>query len=315
MPPKAEGQYRHWGITWNNPVDPSEATFPHLCDYTAGQLERGEETGTIHWQLYVYSRTKISWPALIVRHPELKGTFAKKAYTGDGKACWDYAIKEDITRQAGPFAWGTPPSQGKSLDLVKASTVFLQHGRKRCADEFPEVVVKYGRGLERLGEWSRVPYVRSFSLRPWQAEFDRLVQVPSDRHIHCLRDLQGRQGKSYLVDYWIQERSALPITDGKYWDVASLYHDQPMVVFALARIEPPKEQIESLARVAENLKDGHLTSSKGCEVATKRFKPPIVVFVGNDINYHHFWTYDRPIIYSLDDGQIRQEGPEGSFKA
>lgn len=81
---------RSWMITI--PVDSitKEDLLKKLSPYTyVGQMEKGEETGYIHWQIYIENKTQIKFQTLKNKFP--KGHF--KVRWGTKKQCYDYCTK------------------------------------------------------------------------------------------------------------------------------------------------------------------------------------------------------------------------------
>lgn len=80
-----------------------------------GQIERGDKTGYLHWQLYVEHRSALRFKQIKERFPT--------AHIGEAResraVCVRYCTKED-TREYGPFWWGDirlEDYQGKRNDL------------------------------------------------------------------------------------------------------------------------------------------------------------------------------------------------------
>lgn len=81
---------RSWMITV--PVDSitKEDLLKKLAPYTyIGQMEKGEETGYLHWQIYIENKTQIKFQTLKNKFP--KGHF--KVRWGTKKQCYDYCTK------------------------------------------------------------------------------------------------------------------------------------------------------------------------------------------------------------------------------
>ena len=292
---------RHWSATWNNPPEPY--VIPELGEYTKGQVEKGDE-GTIHWQLYCYFKTHLCLKTLKKRY----GDNYHWEVARNINALSDYVCKED-TRLVGPFERGTPPAQGKRSDIVDAFAFARKYGVKRSIDEYPGPWIKYRSNLRALVDDTREVPQRVISLRPWQSYIlEQLLECQSDRTIHWVRDRDGNSGKSVLASYLAANHMAAVVTGGKYSDLAYTYDYEPMVVFALAR-ETDKEELLAAARFAENLKDGHVTSSK-YESKTKFFKSPTVVFFSNTDPPYSSWSHNRLIEYDIQDGEVRKESKE-----
>lgn len=143
---------KHWSVTINNPQVTGEflhetlSENPQISNYSL-QLEKGKETETQHLQIYLGFRTKVRRGKVTA----LLGTDAFHAECcRDPRACYLYCQKED-TRISGPWAseWeGT--RQGERTDLQRAAQLIKDSGIRAVADELPEVVIKFPRGLREL---------------------------------------------------------------------------------------------------------------------------------------------------------------------
>ena len=99
-------QARRWLLTINNPKETDEEMFVYLKNlehfkYTMFQREKGEEKGTIHFQIYLtFSISK--------RFSTMKNYFPTahiEKEKGTGVQCRDYCLKVD-TRISGPYEDG-----------------------------------------------------------------------------------------------------------------------------------------------------------------------------------------------------------------
>lgn len=144
---------RNYVFTHNNPEeawDP-QAVFDvsEIMLYLAGQYERGEETGTLHFQGYVHFQHPIGIPRV---KKELGGINPHiERRKGTHEEALRYVHKEE-TRVEGsvPFEAGEPPAQGERSDLAGLESVVRNGGTLLdCFDSHFASTVRYNRGLER----------------------------------------------------------------------------------------------------------------------------------------------------------------------
>lgn len=89
------------------PKDDWEPTLPDDTSYIKGQLERGSETGYLHWQLLVVFNKKKSLPGVKKLFGNVHAELTRS------EAADDYVWKED-TRAGEPFELGSKPIQRNS---------------------------------------------------------------------------------------------------------------------------------------------------------------------------------------------------------
>lgn len=89
-------QVKNVCFTLNNPVFAASAlAFPEEhVSYAVWQLERGEDTGTLHIQGYVELKQRARFPQISQRIPMLKGAHFEKR-RGSAQEASDYCEKED----------------------------------------------------------------------------------------------------------------------------------------------------------------------------------------------------------------------------
>lgn len=110
-------QARRWVLTINNPKETDEEMQDYIKNlehfkYSMFQREKGEEKGTIHFQIYIvftigkrFSTIKTYFPTAHI----------EKA-NGSNVQCRDYCSKSD-TRISGPYELGTFTEKGERTDL------------------------------------------------------------------------------------------------------------------------------------------------------------------------------------------------------
>lgn len=173
---------KHWAVTFNSPVDfvhhtgydrtalevgaapgtyeitlvgPPVEVCKHQVSWWKGQLEKAPETGQEHIQMHVCFKSKVSFNG--VKHWFDQSNFAGAHLepVKDLSAHLAYVVKEE-SRLAGPYSSPGAPKdgeavQGKRTDL-EAVVQAAQGGAtvETIWRDFPVVMVKHFRGMERL---------------------------------------------------------------------------------------------------------------------------------------------------------------------
>jgi len=135
---------RNWCFTINNPTD-DDKPLEWECAFVVFQLEKGEE-GTPHYQGYVEFDTVKRLSAL----KKIHATAHWEARKGTQDQAIDYCQKEE-SRQDGPWQAGEKKQQGARNDIVALKDA-IKGKRKlsEIADEMPEMLVKYPKGVSML---------------------------------------------------------------------------------------------------------------------------------------------------------------------
>lgn len=137
-------------------------------EYTVGQLERGAETGALHWQFFVYFSKKRRLNGVKSTLVEWLGDYASSTHLercrGTIDQCVDYCTKSD-TRVGFGFQYGSKPVVYKSgRDLLAV----LRTGRKLDPSDpaWDDVLLRFT--VSRLSELSHLvsPRHRDPSVTP-----------------------------------------------------------------------------------------------------------------------------------------------------
>jgi len=156
---------RAWCFTFNNYQLTQDYdrklrdAFPN--DFVVYGKEVGD-SGTPHLQGFVYVASKIRFKNLKERFDTIcAGVHIEKARTT--KAAIMYCKKGSGTPSAPVEAdvvqWGAEPGQGARNDLEMVATAIAEGAsRKRLAEEFPTMVIKFNRGLDALMALQREPF-------------------------------------------------------------------------------------------------------------------------------------------------------------
>lgn len=137
-------------------LNPADRDFGNRIRFLTGQLERGEETGRLHFQLYLETTESMRVSTVVNR---FKAVFGKRnsvrveVRQGSQEQAISYVTKED-TRVAGPGTYGTKaPSRAKGkpkhksvlLDCInrglKPKDIWVNH---------PDVYMTHWRFIEHL---------------------------------------------------------------------------------------------------------------------------------------------------------------------
>lgn len=283
---------RRWVFTVNNPDGELDTTVSWLR-YCSWQLECGD-SGTPHWQGYC----ELLSPQRLAALKRWLPTAHFEVARADRIAARAYTRKED-TRVDGPWEFGDFGSggQGRRSDIALAASHIDDHGMSGVASAFPEVFVKFHRGLR---EYARAvePATRDdqFVPRPWQVKvIDFVSGDADDRHVLWVCDSVGNRGKSRLAKYLCCEKGAIQLT-GRIQDMGYAYDKEPIVLFNITRAQV--EHSDHIYTFAEMLKDGYIFSTK-YESCSKRFRAPHVIVFANVFPKDGMWSADRAIVWDL----------------
>lgn len=133
------------GVYWLLTI-PQHEYVPYLpsnCAYVRGQLERGETTGYLHWQLLVVFNTKC-------RLATVKRTFGDgiHAELSRSSAANDYVWKDDTRIEGTPFELGALKFKRNSETDWKA--VLDNAKRGRLDDIPPDIIIRNYGNLRRI---------------------------------------------------------------------------------------------------------------------------------------------------------------------
>lgn len=267
-------QNRHWQIT-DYEVSDEPYVIPQYGDYTVGQVERCPDTGKLHWQLYCYTRTKLSVKAFKKWYPTVHFEIARNP-----EALRNYGQKEE-TRVAGPFTWGEAPEQGKRTDLHEAIATWVTHGKRKACEDHPHVVAKFYKGIQFVAEALRPRYVPPvLELRDHQRTLlDSFLSHNNPRHVYYLYDECGGSGKSRFAAHIRDHHGGIILDEGNIADWALIYDGEPYVIFDLARAQEKGVPL-IVPRFIEYLSNGSITSPK-YESKVKIFKQPQCMIMSN----------------------------------
>nr|WDW25911.1 MAG: replication-associated protein [Canine stool-associated circular virus] len=198
-------QARCWCGTLNSvPTDFDGLQFfkaiEDKLNYAVGQVEIGNETGTVHFQFYLQLRRsqRLSW---------LKTKVSNEAHfevaKGSPEQNKEYCTKVD-TRAAGPWEIGMMNTQGKAAGLERA-TELIKAGTpvQEVAEFFPVIWVKHGRGLLDLRKTLKL-------------ECDRRQIGPNGPELWVLYGESGSGKSRFVNEHWPDAYWKTPYS--QWWD-------------------------------------------------------------------------------------------------
>jgi len=292
-------QGKNWCFTINNYSQEELGHLHTLVDsdevtYLVFQEERGE-TGTPHIQGFVQaaSRKRVNGIKAIV------GTRAHvEIARGTAEQNKQYCTKED-GRFGGPFEYGSLRAKGKRTDIAD----LVEYSRTAeltddvLFDQFPEILAKYPRFVDRLSKRQKETSVRTreFVARDgWQTTLSTYLSTePDPRKIRFIVDPVGGLGKSTFV-HGFRDQPKYVVTGGRHADIYYGYDYEPVIFFDLARSAHDKVPYE----VMENFKNGYFLSTK-YEVKRMKFNiPHVIVFMNFQPDMAQL-SYDRYDIINI----------------
>lgn len=281
--------------------------------YVIYQLERGEDTGRLHWQGFIrftkhtpYDTVQGYFDEECV-HPYNVNPYIK-GREGTPDQARNYCLKEE-TRVVGPFEYGSHNSQGKRNDLdtfaltIRNGAVANQTWKRTAREAFddaPGTFLRFSKHAREVYDlWDGPEPDIDFQPRPWQRMILELVSTAADRRtIHWVYDPVGATGKSRLGLHLISNHDAI-ILSGRVNDMAHAYGDarSRVVIFDITRTQA--DNLKHLYSFAESLKNGFLFSSK-YNSRPVTFRPPHVFFFANVKPEDGCWSEDRLNLLDLE---------------
>lgn len=289
MPPLS----RAWCFTAHNPPN-DDLQLDETVRYAVWQREV-TTNGTPHLQGYIEFEGPKRRTGVLKFLPH--GTFTEpRAGTRDDAR--DYCRKED-TRQAGPWEYGTWEVGGRGArnDIREAVNTLRTFGFRRVAEEHPEILVRYPRGMREIATHLQVRDVGepvTAVLQHWQQELvDRFNGPPDDRDIIWVIDVVGGKGKSFLAEYLVANMDGIKLR-GKDADILHAYNGQRVAIFDMPRRARTTVPYEAM----EDIKNGVYFTGK-YESGMRRFKRPHVVVFANFEPDPNSITQDKLVIVRL----------------
>lgn len=205
-----------------------------------------------------------------------------------------------------PFLALERSSQGDRSDIKEAVEVAVKHGLKRAAEEHPEVVVKYHKGIKEVAKLLLKVEVDA-DPPPQQAMdwFNQNFSDPPDaRTIHWVYDQKGGWGKSLLTDWILDNKEAIDVM-GQTQHIAQAlrsYQEEnggksPVyVIFDIPKTKMSGHTVNYEAM--EFLKNGRIFCPKW-DSRTLRFKRPHVIVFANEIPDPLAFSEDRIKLHTV----------------
>ena len=234
------------------------ATITKWAKHWVFQLERGAETGRLHYQGYMalIKKSRLSSLAACLNE-DLPGIHLSPCSTAGESALKTYCMKAD-TRVKGPWA---------DKELLAADAEAKKEWRQDTDFDFNK---EYGM-IEN-------------DPRPFQEELTRICQSePNRRTILWISDPEGNSGKSYWASWVSDKFGAEYHTYAKTNDLMNVLANRPasrVYIFNLPRSKPKEQALSDLFNCMEQLKDGRILNYK-YNGAVKRINTPHVVVLAN----------------------------------
>lgn len=243
--------------------------FKPFCKVYIWQLEKGENAGKFHCQIYieVWEKTRtLTLAGSIGSADKLNGITIREASIA-GKNAIRYYCGKEKTRQAGPFS-------NQPLSIMTAPTEW------------------------DLKEIESSPY-------PWQKDMIGLMRAKcsDDRKIHWVYDPQGCSGKTKLIKFLCAKKLAIPVQYGSARDLMNVLYNNKgsnAYVFDLTRAKPDSMPGDDIYSTMEAAKNGMVQNTK-YETGWAVFDPPHIVIFANVKPEFQKLTRDRWQVWCIDD--------------
>lgn len=291
---------KHWAYTLNNYTDDelqSLSLLPSTASYHVFGFETSE-TGTPHLQghLSFEKRKSLPW---------LKKNISQRA---NFSICRSVPASVLYCKKGGDyreFGKSTDVTRGKRNDLeefkrsVRSGTFDLESIR----EQHSQVYARYPRFcLEYIRDHKPKKAVEQHELRDWQSELEsKLRSDPCPRTIFFVVDFSGNAGKSWFVDWYVQQhQQSVVILPGKkpdmVYSLATCGFD-PRVIF----VDCPRSKQGDFIQYdfLEELKNGRVFCSK-YESHMMYFDVPHVVVMMNEEPDYSKLSDDRYEVIKLD---------------
>lgn len=293
-------QLRNIMFTLNNPAaELVPANLPWKDDiilFATYQLERGEETGTLHLQGYIELKRKMRPSTLVSHHPFLRGAHFEKRMGTQAQAV-KYCNKEKTrVPGGGPWTFGEAfnDERGTRNDLAAVKDL-MKDGMTLddVYDHHPDIAARYPRFVEY---WTR-RFIESKTDRVVEMEprnefqvvlLDMLKEKPHARHILWFFDSMGGAGKTFMAKHMVDTMDAFYTNGGKQVDITYAFNGQPVAVFDFVRDAAKYVNYG----VIEQIKNGMMFNSK-YQSCMKRFNSPHVIVFANFLPVKGKFSVDR----------------------
>ena len=241
--------------------------FEELCKSWVFQLEKGDETGYLHYQCRVSLKTKIRPSQMITLCNKIFGGCQVKPTCSENfiNKNFNYVMKDD-TRVDGPWS---------------------------DKDEKPHYIQKRFRG--------------KINWRPWQQQLMDIINLePDDRSVNIVINLNGNRGKSFLTMYLMTFKKATRIpAQPEMRDTMRMVMDQPKVPCYFIDLPKAiaKNNQNAIYSGIEEIKNGYSYDDRykyKCEI----FEPPHVWVFTNEIPDSNLLSMDRWIIWTIRDDEL-----------
>jgi len=152
-------QSKSWCFTLNNPAEAKLLVMDDMVQYLVYQRERAPETGTEHYQGWMFLKTKRSFSVAkeILSRIGAEGAHLERC-RGSPKQNYAYATKVE-SRIDGPFELGDKPFQGCRTDLEELRLDLIAgHSIAEISERHFSAFIRYHRGIrefKRLRETRR----------------------------------------------------------------------------------------------------------------------------------------------------------------
>lgn len=294
MPVYKTNPCRNWCFTcWdldNEPVEwlPEDCKYIYQLEHGDNEADKDEDQKRPHYQGYIEFAKVYTLKMMKKLHPT--SNFTNR--NGTRKMCYEYCTKEKGRMAEPVFNFSlSDKREGQRTDLDQARPLILEHAATGSwltlmeDDRIDAVVSKYRQWTKDLFNsvrWKAIPLV-DVVLRCWQQTLlDYLAGPPDPRIIIWIYDKGGNSGKSFMVNYLGTNHGAFTTKATAYDAFAYLYDKERIVCIDYSR----ETDLKFVSyRLLEDVKDGHIMSTKYQPVRKRFPSPHTICFANGEPNY------------------------------
>lgn len=272
------------------------------------------ENGTPHLQIYFQLSKQTKFTTI----QGWEGPWSRmhfEAARGTSKEASDYCKKEGNFFELGQMKHMGRKGARTDIESVKEAIDRGESYDDLCSHSF-ETCARYSSFIKsrivsrdnQIAKQAMEARYEGVVWKPWQQRLLDSLNEPADaRKIQWWYDEEGAKGKSFLSTYLALTKNAVVLGQGKKADLAHIWSEHPgpewpIVVFDVSRqvvqTDGKENPIRHLLALAEDMKNGRVTSTKYNSAVVYR-PPPHVVFFANFAPERELLSADRWLVHHI----------------